>query len=131
MVDNFHKLLEYITIGASLHDEFGNFIYINPVFCKMFDTNMSRVELSKFNDKIFDITIDNQDTVIDYLNINFKKIDNYTIKIRKAAVNDCFSSYDLSFFSMLERIILFLLMVSLSRYIFLLPGSDRMEYSGL
>lgn len=82
MIDNFHKLLEYITIGASLHDEFGNFIYINSVFCKMFDTNMSRVELSKFNDKIFDITIDNQDTVIDYLNINFKKIDNYTIKIR-------------------------------------------------
>jgi len=82
MINNFDKLLEYITIGASLHDEFGNFIYVNPVFCKTFNTNNSKVNLSKFNDKLFNINIDNNITVIDYLNINYKKIDNYTIKIR-------------------------------------------------
>lgn len=82
MINDFHKLLEYITIGSSLHDEFGNFIYINPVFCKMFNTTNSKVKLFKFNEKLFDINIDNKDTIINYLNINYKKLDNYIIKIR-------------------------------------------------
>lgn len=86
-MNNLNNLLEYITIGSSLHDENGNFIYVNPVFCKIFETSNNRVNSFKFDDNLFDIDIDNSICVINWLNSNFRKINDFTIKIKHNNIN--------------------------------------------
>jgi len=81
MSDKFYKFLEYMTIGASLHDEFGNFIYANPIFCKTFKTSIQDVISNKFNEKIFNVKLDNSDFTLNWINTNYKTISNKIIKI--------------------------------------------------
>jgi CheY-like chemotaxis protein len=79
-MDYNYKILEYMTIGSSLHDEYGNIIYANPIFCDLFNTNISLILNKKFNENLFKIEIEKND-FISYFNLNFNKIKNYTIKI--------------------------------------------------
>lgn len=81
MSDKFYKFLEYMTIGSSLHDEFGNFIYANPIFCKTFKTSIQDVISNKFNEKIFNVKLDNSDFTLNWINTNYKTISNKIIKI--------------------------------------------------
>jgi len=81
MSDKFYNLLEYITIGASLHDEYGNFIYANPIFYNIFKTSNEKIKLKKFNSNIIGINLDNSDYIIDWINTNYKNINNKIIKV--------------------------------------------------
>ena len=78
---NIYKVLEYMTIGSSLHDEYGNIIYVNPVFCKLFKTSNKNVVSSKFKKENLGVDIDPKMDFIEWININFKKVSNLTIKI--------------------------------------------------
>lgn len=81
MSDKFYKFLEYMTIGASLHDEYGNFIYANPIFCNIFKTTIKNINSNKFNENIFNVKLDNSDFTLNWINTNYKTISNKIIKI--------------------------------------------------
>jgi len=81
MEDKFYKLLEYMTIGASLHDEYGNIIYANPIFCDIFNVNINSIKSKKINSDDINIKNSNDEPIVDWININFKTIKNKIIKV--------------------------------------------------
>ena len=78
---NFLDFLEYLTTPASMHDEFGNFIHVNDKFSELFNTDINYIKNLKFKDIKFNIIIENQDSVINDLTLNFNKLNNFNIKL--------------------------------------------------
>jgi len=80
-MDNVIKALEYMTIGATLHNKDGKIMYANPVFCKLFGTtNKESVGLS-INDRNFSKNVSNKKN-LNFINDNIAKIHDKIIKVK-------------------------------------------------
>jgi len=79
-MENVVKALEYMTIGATLHDKDGKILYANPVFCKLFKTtNKESVSLS-INDSYFTKNVNNKKN-LDFINEYITSIHDKIIKV--------------------------------------------------
>jgi len=77
---NVVKSLEYMTIGATLHDKDGKIMYANPVFCKLFKTtNKESIGLS-INDEYFSKNVNNIKN-LDFINEHIASIHDKIIKV--------------------------------------------------
>jgi len=77
---NVVKALEYMTIGATLHNKDGKIVYSNPVFCKLFKTtNKESVGLS-INDKYFSKNVNNKKN-LNFINEYITSIHDKIIKV--------------------------------------------------
>jgi len=81
-MENLIKSLEYMTIGASLHNAQGIIEYVNPVFCKLFKTSNKVLVSNKLSDDIIDVEFESKFNVFEFLNNNLGNIDNFIIKIK-------------------------------------------------
>lgn len=79
-MDSAKKALEYMTIGASLHDKDGNIIYANPLFCKLFNTTLKETNNKSFNDNYFKNKIKNPFN-LEYIHNNINNIHDKIINI--------------------------------------------------
>lgn len=75
------KTLEYMTIGASLHDANGVVIYVNPVFCKIFKTSNKIFNNIKLSTDIISSKIESTFNIFEFINNNLSNIDNLVFKI--------------------------------------------------
>ena len=79
-MDNIQKVLKYMILGATLHDNDGNILYINPSLIKMLELNNSELHLDKpINQGIFNDYI-NDKSDIDYISNNTKTLRDEIIK---------------------------------------------------
>ena len=79
-MENVVKALEYMTIGASLHDKDGKIIYANPVFCKLFKTTNKESVNKTINDEYFSRNVNNKKN-LDFIHDNIYGIHDKIIKI--------------------------------------------------
>jgi len=81
-MNNVFKSLEYMTIGASIHDANGIVMYVNPVFCKFFKTSNKNIINNKLSIDNINVEIDSVFNVFEFINNNLSNINNLTFKIR-------------------------------------------------
>jgi signal transduction histidine kinase len=79
-MDNVIKVLEYMTIGATLHDKDGKIIYANPVFCKLFRTTNKDTIGKNINDDYFYKSVGDKNN-LDFINEHFPDIHDKILKI--------------------------------------------------
>jgi len=79
-MENVIKALEYMTIGATLHNKDGKIIYANPVFCKLFKTTNKQSVNKSINDKYFSKNVNNKKN-LDFINDNIMGIHDKIIKV--------------------------------------------------
>jgi len=77
---NVIKFLEYMTIGATLHDKDNKIIYSNPVFCKLFKTTNKDSVNKKINDGYFVNKVNNKDN-LDFINNNIMGVHDKILKV--------------------------------------------------
>lgn len=71
-----------MTIAASLHNDVGDIIYVNPIFCKLFKTSNKLLQFSKLSEEFLDVEIESKFNVFEFINNNLGNIDNLIIKIK-------------------------------------------------
>ena len=79
-MENVIKALEYMTIGASLHDKDGKIIYANPIFCKLFKTTNKESVGKNINDNYFAKSVRNKEN-LDFINEHIPNIHDKIIKV--------------------------------------------------
>jgi len=79
-MENIIKSLEFMTIGASLHDKNGDILYTNPIFCKLFKTTNKESIGKRINDIHFTKNIENK-TNFDFINENYQIVHDKIIKV--------------------------------------------------
>lgn len=79
-MENVIKALEYMTIGATLHNGNGIIMYANPVFCKLFKTNNKESINKSINDDYFSKNVNNKRN-LDFINDNIENVHDKIIKV--------------------------------------------------
>ena len=79
---NVMKSLEYMTVGASMHDANGIIMYVNPIFCKLFKTSNKTLASKKLSNELVGVEIESSFNVFEFINNNLNNVDNMIIKIK-------------------------------------------------